>query len=57
MLCNYQDCVMLAKAQTHGIESTDQLIHSHLIFFYKFIYLFIFIFGCVGSSLLHAGFP
>ena len=22
----------------------------------KFIYLFIFIFGCIGSSLLHAGF-
>ena len=30
------------------------LLTNWIIFLYKFIYLFIF--GCVGSSLLHAGF-
>ena len=44
----------------HGIES--QVAIKSVVICYLFIYLFIkiylilFIFGCVGSSLLHAGF-
>ena len=34
--------------------TTREVLMMSLIYFYKFIYLFIF--GCVGSSLLRAGF-
>ena len=37
------------------IATSDTLSHSILFFFFNQIYLFIFI--CVGSSLLRAGFP
>ena len=29
---------------------------SFVLFCFKFIYFYLFIFGCIGSSLLHAGF-
>ena len=39
-----------------GRECDGDLVPFKLFFLYKFIYFILFIFGCVGSSLLRAGF-
>ena len=43
----------LLAVYSHGGECKETL---RRLFFYKFMYLFIFIFGCVGSSFLCEGF-
>ena len=34
----------------------EPAVRLRILFFFFFNYYFIFIFGCVGSSLLHGGF-
>ena len=43
---------LLAAEATHDARDQLPLLQSHSIFFFNFNFFF---FGCVGSSLLHAG--
>ena len=47
-------CSSHLRSVLEGSWLSSRMGRNAFVFFYKFIYLFIF--GCVGSSLLHVGF-